>query len=111
MIGCKILKPPKRLNLQRRSDHACFLIDHSVPSYATEFEDTRKSVLAVSARAQFHLGLMYERGDGVPKSYKTAVKWFTKAAEQGDARAQYNLGLTYHNGDGVPESDIKAYVW
>ena len=111
MIGCKILKPPKRLNLQRRSDHACCLLDHSVPSYATEFEDTRKSVLAVSARAQYNLGFMYAVGAGVPENDKTAVMWYTKAAEQGDARAQYNLGLMYHNGDGVPESDIKAYVW
>ena len=27
------------------------------------------------ATAQFNLGIMYENGKGVPKDYKTAVKW------------------------------------
>jgi TPR repeat protein len=30
----------------------------------------------------------------VPQDYKIAVKWFTRAAEQGDAAAQSNLGPT-----------------
>ena len=31
---------------------------------------------------------MYDNGQGVPQDYKQAVKWYTKAAEQGDADAQ-----------------------
>ena len=38
---------------------------------------------------------MYYNGDGVLKDYKQALKWFTKAAEQGYADAQYNLGIMY----------------
>ena len=30
---------------------------------------------------------------GVVQDYKTAVKWYTLAAEQGLARAQHNLGV------------------
>jgi len=37
------------------------------------------------ADAQYNLGLMYANGQGVPKNYKTAVKWYKLAAEQGDA--------------------------
>ena len=36
---------------------------------------------------------MYDNGEGVPEDDATAVKWFTKAAEQGHAKAQYNLAL------------------
>ena len=54
---------------------------------------------------------MYDNGYGVPESHKTAVKWYTKAAEQGDANAQYNLGVMYDNGEGVPENDKTAVKW
>ena len=45
--------------------------------------------------AQFNLGQMYSRGQGVPQDYKTAVKWYRLAAEQGYAFAQNNLGNMY----------------
>jgi len=61
--------------------------------------------------AQFNLGLMYDKGKGVPQDYKRAVNWYTKAAEQGVAGAQYNLGLMYANGQGVPQDYIKAHMW
>ena len=40
---------------------------------------------------------MYVNGYGVPEGYAVAVKWYTKAAEQGLAKAQMNLGLMYDN--------------
>jgi antitoxin component YwqK of YwqJK toxin-antitoxin module len=45
------------------------------------------------------------------KDEKTAVKWFTIAAELGDALAQYNLGLIYEGGQGVPQDDEAAVKW
>jgi TPR repeat protein len=33
---------------------------------------------------------MYDNGQGVAQDYKTALKWYLLAAEQGLARAQYN---------------------
>ena len=45
--------------------------------------------------AKYVLGLMYFNGDGVTQDYTEAVKWYTKAAEQGHAAAQTNLGLMY----------------
>jgi len=47
----------------------------------------------------------------IPQDYKQAVKWYTKAAEQGDADAQYNLGLMYANGQGVPQDNVYAHMW
>ena len=40
-----------------------------------------------------------------------AVKWYSKAAEQGDANAQYNLGLMYNSGEGIPRDDAEAVKW
>ena len=40
----------------------------------------------LGAIAQFHLGTMYKRGDGVEQSNEEAAKWFQKVAEQGDFR-------------------------
>jgi hypothetical protein len=54
---------------------------------------------------------MYRIGDGVPQDYKTAVKWYTLAAEQGHSYAQNNLGLIYGNGDGVPQNYKAAVKW
>jgi enhanced entry protein LpnE len=34
---------------------------------------------------------MYEQGDGVPRDYQTAAKWFRLAAAQGDNQAIANL--------------------
>jgi TPR repeat protein len=62
-------------------------------------------------RAQYDLGLMYDKGQGVPQSDSEARRWYERAAEQGEPRAQYNLGLMYLNGQGVAPDLPKAYSW
>src|SRR4029078_7752036 len=44
------------------------------------------------ARAQYDLGLMYDKGQGVPQSDAEALQWYQRAAEHGEPRAQYTLG-------------------
>jgi hypothetical protein len=76
--------------------------------------------------AQFNLGLMYEKGQGVPQDYAEALKWYRKAAEQGNAKAvksyrkaaeqgnaedQFNLGLMYDKRQGVPQNYAEAVKW
>ena len=51
-------------------------------------------------------GVMYAKGEGVKKDEAEAVKWYTKAAQQGHALAQVNLGLMYHNKD-----EAEAVKW
>ena len=58
-----------------------------------------------------NLGVMYRQGTGVPQDYKTAVKWYRLAAEQGNADAQSNLGTMYDNGQGVPQDYKTAVKW
>ena len=82
-------------------------------AHSDEFLDLQMKLLARAGdmEAQSVLGFMYDNGDGVPENDKTAVMWYTKAAEQGYAPVQSILGVMYDNGEGVPENDIKAYVW
>lgn len=54
---------------------------------------------------------MYESGKGVKQDYTEAVKWYSKAAEQGDAYAQFNLGVKYYKGEGVKRNPSKAKEW
>lgn len=63
------------------------------------------------ARAQFSLGRMYARGDGVRQDFSEAQGWFKLAAAQGHAQAQYNLGRMYERGDGVAKDNTKAAKW
>lgn len=63
------------------------------------------------AAAQYSLGLLYQRGEGVVASSKTAAKWYRLAANHGDPDAQLNLGLLYANGDGVTRDYERAYMW
>ena len=63
------------------------------------------------ASAQYDLGLMYAKGQGVPQDYAEAVKWFRKAADQGDPSAQYDLGVLYAEGQGVSQDYVQAHKW
>jgi TPR repeat protein len=54
---------------------------------------------------------MYAQGEGVPRDYTEAVKWYRLAAAQGDAFAQFNLGVMYSKGDGVPQDYVQAHKW
>ena len=64
-----------------------------------------------NAEAQLNLGVMFEKGTGVPQDYKEAAKWFRLAAEQGDPEALYNLGVLYDEGLGVPQDHQEAVKW
>lgn len=60
------------------------------------------------ARAQYLLGLMYEKGEGVEKDADEAMKWFRKAAELGYAEAQSNQDGTYREGKPIRKSRHKS---
>lgn len=63
------------------------------------------------AYAQYFLGRMYERGEGVPQDRKTAAEWYRKAAEKGVNDAQFRLASMYESGDGVQKDMEYAYGW
>ncbi len=61
--------------------------------------------------AQYYLGVMYMKGQGVEQNYEEASKWFRKASEQGLTVAMYKLAGLYTEGKGVPKDLEFAYVW
>src|SRR4051812_40998610 len=61
--------------------------------------------------AQRQLGLMYDEGQGIPKQYHQAVRWYAVAASQGDPEAAYYLGRIYQDGRGVPKDYARARRW
>lgn len=80
-----------------------------------DYEKTVKTVQMLAeqgdVKAQYNLGVSYENGYGVEKSYTEAVKWYRLAAGQGLDWAQYNLGVCYDNGEGVEQSYTEAVKW
>ncbi len=63
------------------------------------------------AMAQYWLGMMYLKGQGVEQDYENAGKWFRKSAEHGVPQAQYKLGELYYQGNGLPKDYESAYIW
>lgn len=61
--------------------------------------------------AQYLLGSMYSRGEGVEKDEKKAFHWISSAAYYGFAEAQNSLGLMYDEGWGVRKNDETAAHW
>ena len=60
--------------------------------------------------AKYHLGVLYDNGQGIDPDPDEAVKLFTEAAEAGDARALNALGVMYASGRSVKADRIKAYM-
>ena len=78
------------------------------PDYNQAVKWWTKAAEQGHANAQYMLGDMYERGQGVGQSDREAVKCYTKAAEQGNAQAQFFVGRLYEKGQGVPLNDVIA---
>jgi len=79
--------------------------------YATAISLWRARADQGEVDAQYHLGAMYDRGQGVTRDYAVAVSWFRKAADQDFAAAQLSLGVMYENGLGVPQDFTTAVSW
>ncbi len=61
--------------------------------------------------AQYELGKMYFKGEGVELNLNSSARWYQKAAESGYDLAQYCLGLMYFKGEGVIQDYVEAYKW
>ncbi len=59
--------------------------------YATTFAETRPLAERGDADAQYMLGFLYERGEGVARDLTRAYAWYGLAARQGDAFAAQAL--------------------
>ena len=71
----------------------------------------KKSAKQGYEKAQNTVGYMYEKGLGVRRDYKEAVRWYREAAECGYPYAEYNLAGMYYKGKGVKQNLSSAYSW
>jgi len=62
-------------------------------------------------RAQFNIGSMNLKGEGVQQNYVAALTWFKRAASKNYPSATYNLGLMYLNGYGTSIDYLVAIKW
>lgn len=79
--------------------------------YATALRLYRGMAEQGNGNAQYYLGTMYAKGQGVAQDYVEAAKWYRLAADQDHAQAQFNLGNMYDNGRGVAQNEILAHMW
>jgi len=63
------------------------------------------------ARAQFDLGLMYAKGEGVAQNERLAFKYFHKAARNHHVEAKFYMGLSFAEGRGVKKQSQLARYW
>lgn len=86
---------------------SCFL----ATSYANDLNYINTQAQKGNAIAQYLLGIMYQQGKSVKQNDKTAITWYTKAAEQNYRLAQYALVGIYKYGKGTPASSEKVNYW
>ncbi len=64
------------------------------------------------AGAQYYVGRMYEKGEGVDKDPVQTVNWYRRSADGGDPRAQYRLAVGYARGWGtLAKDETQARAW
>lgn len=63
------------------------------------------------ARAMNNLGVLFDRGQGVPEDPAEAVRWFKQAAESGHGPGMSNYGRMLEQGRGVTRDAAQAAHW
>ena len=79
--------------------------------YKTALREFAPLATQGNAKAQMWVGLIYERGLGVPKDYYSAIKWLRLAANQGQSQSQTLLGKLNEGGNGIPQNNVIAHMW
>ena len=79
--------------------------------YATALAGFSALASQGNAEAQFRIGIMHDKGRGVPENDAKAIEWFRKAAERGHLEGQINLGVMYARGQGVQRDNVMALFW
>jgi TPR repeat protein len=76
-----------------------------------EYKREHEAAARGEADAQFNLGIIYYKGQGVPQNFAEAFGAFKLASEQGKTQAQYYLGIMYEQGQGTQQDYAEAAQW
>ena len=79
-------------------------------NYPAALKEFRRLAVSGDATAQYNLGMMYHKGQGVAQDFKEAAVWYRYAVKQGDADALNSLGILYQYGEGVSRKIGRAHV-
>ena len=85
--------------------------EYSSGNFAEAFAWCQRAADSNLAWAQYNLGLMYRKGEGVAQSDAEAAHWYRLAANQDFSDAQQKLADLYYVGRGVPRNYAQAAAW
>ncbi|MGH9770234.1 MAG: tetratricopeptide repeat protein [Candidatus Acidiferrales bacterium] len=120
-IACAMAGVPElswRTSFARAQRSPCLMAVRSVTEefYRIEFKlpwpkETWDRANRGEPRAQYHVGLSYAHGIGVPEDCRLAAEWYKRAAKLGEPEAQIALANLYRKGEGVEQNPELAYLW
>jgi TPR repeat protein len=87
------------------------LTAYSSGNYAVAFQLYSRLAATGAASAEYNLGVMYAKGQGVEQNFPEALRWYRRAADQNQTQAQVSLGVLYAFGQGVPRDYQEAAKW
>jgi uncharacterized protein len=108
VLGCVITLFSQAATADELTDA---LIRYAMHDYPRAIEMLTPLADRGDAVAQTKLGLIYIRGEGVPRDDVAALGWLTRAAEQDQSEAQFELGVMYRDGLGTPANGRLAMHW
>jgi TPR repeat protein len=90
--------------------HVGFAYEYIVskPDYVEAFNWYSMAAESSHREAIYYLGLLYEKGLGIPQDYQKAIQLYNYAGHLGSDKALYQLGVAYHDGNGVDIDPTKA---
>ncbi|MGC9261372.1 MAG: tetratricopeptide repeat protein [Phycisphaerae bacterium] len=71
----------------------------------------RSDAEAGNYKAMYHIGVLYENGEGVSRSLPKAIQWYRRAAAGEFPAAMVQIGVLYQDGYGVAENYRQAMIW
>ncbi|OOY37434.1 hypothetical protein BOW13_07445 [Solemya velum gill symbiont] len=100
------------MHLQRTIFTAILLLFFSSSLAQNATGDIVKNAELGDPEAQYVLGKMYLKGDGMKANASEALDWFLKSAKQGYAAAQNRVGMIYYDGAAeIPKDRAGAFPW
>lgn len=79
--------------------------------YATAMQEWQEAAAKGETLSENNIGVLYDKGLGVPQDDAKAFEWYTRAANHGVAVAQFTLGNKYDLALGVAQDYKQAIEW